>query len=101
MMCPFAVFLCPEGVKWIMKRVEKKNLSRITDWCQAVMESRAPRGGLYIDATMGNGNDTLFLCQMAGKDGQVLAFDAIRVLRFIVVSAISFSSASMETPRRS
>ena len=74
-MCPFAVFLCPEGVKWIMKRVEKKNISRITDWCQAVMESRAPRGGLYIDATMGNGNDTLFLCQMAGKDGQVLAFD--------------------------
>ena len=74
-MCPFAVFLCPEGEKWIMKSMEKKNLSRITDWCQAVMESRAPRGGLYIDATMGNGNDTLFLCQMAGNEGQVLAFD--------------------------
>ncbi len=28
-----------------------------------------------IDATMGNGNDTEYLCKLAGKQGHVLAFD--------------------------
>ena len=28
-----------------------------------------------IDATMGKGNDTLFLCELAGEKGKVLAFD--------------------------
>ncbi len=32
-------------------------------------------GDLCIDATAGNGNDTLFLCSLVGKDGRVLAFD--------------------------
>ena len=36
---------------------------------------QAVTGGNYIDATMGNGNDTLFLCRMAGKTGHVTAFD--------------------------
>ncbi len=35
---------------------------------------QAVTGGNYIDATMGNGNDTLFLCRMAGKTGHVTAF---------------------------
>lgn len=32
-------------------------------------------GDLCIDATMGNGHDTLFLCERVGENGRVLAFD--------------------------
>lgn len=49
--------------------------SQITDWCHSIIRSQAVPGGLYIDATMGNGNDTLFLCRLAGETGHVWAFD--------------------------
>lgn len=49
--------------------------SQITYWCHEVIRSQAKRGGLYIDATMGNGNDTLMLCELAGNIGAVYAFD--------------------------
>ena len=32
-------------------------------------------GDTVVDATMGNGHDTLFLCQAVGPDGRVYAFD--------------------------
>ncbi|MDF2840507.1 MAG: putative rRNA methylase [Clostridia bacterium] len=32
-------------------------------------------GDVVIDATMGNGNDTLFLANLVGADGKVYAFD--------------------------
>lgn len=32
-------------------------------------------GDIAVDATMGNGNDTLFLCQLVGSKGKVYAFD--------------------------
>lgn len=32
-------------------------------------------GGIAIDATVGNGHDTLFLARQAGPDGQVFGFD--------------------------
>lgn len=32
-------------------------------------------GDLLIDATAGNGHDTVFLAELAGKNGRVLAFD--------------------------
>lgn len=51
------------------------NYSQVTAWCQAVIRAQAKRGGIYIDATAGNGNDTLLLCELAGEEGQVLAFD--------------------------
>ena len=31
--------------------------------------ARSCRGDICIDATMGNGNDTALLCQLAGKKG--------------------------------
>lgn len=49
--------------------------SQITYWCHEIIRSQAPKGGFYIDATMGNGNDTLMLCRLAGGSGRVLAFD--------------------------
>ena len=48
---------------------------KITDWCHNIIKSIAKPGGVYIDATMGNGNDTLFLCELAGTGGNVTAFD--------------------------
>lgn len=49
--------------------------SQITLWCHEIIQSQAAEGGFYIDATMGKGNDTLFLCRLAGETGRVLAFD--------------------------
>ena len=51
------------------------NCSQVTYWCHEIIRSQAPKGGVYIDATMGNGNDTLMLCQLAGDKGEVFAFD--------------------------
>jgi len=33
------------------------------------------QGGKAVDATAGNGNDTLFLARLVGQEGQVFAFD--------------------------
>lgn len=49
--------------------------SQITHWCHEIIRSQAQKGGLYIDATMGNGNDTLMLCELVGESGEVFAFD--------------------------
>jgi len=46
-----------------------------TEWCRHFMELQIRPGDICIDATMGNGYDTEFLCTLAGEDGQVLAFD--------------------------
>lgn len=48
---------------------------QITEWCHELFLMQAVPGGTYIDATMGNGHDTLFLCQLAGEEGHVIAFD--------------------------
>lgn len=51
------------------------NPSQITDWCHQIIRSVAEKDGLYIDATMGKGHDTKLLCELAGNEGRVLAFD--------------------------
>ena len=51
------------------------NPSQITDWCHQIIRSVAKKDGLYIDATMGKGHDTKLLCELAGEQGSVLAFD--------------------------
>lgn len=58
-----------------MMDTEGRQFSQITRWCQFVIGSQAPRGGFYIDATVGKGRDTLFLCGLAGDEGKVLGFD--------------------------
>lgn len=47
----------------------------ITDWCAQFIRQQIKPGDLCIDATMGNGNDTLLLCKLCGDCGHVLAFD--------------------------
>ena len=39
------------------------------------MRRAVREGDTVIDATMGNGKDTLFLCELAGENGHVYAFD--------------------------
>lgn len=48
---------------------------QITQWCARFIREQVQPGDLCIDATMGNGNDTLLLCSLCGSKGHVLAFD--------------------------
>lgn len=51
------------------------NNYQITSWCHEMVKKHIEKGDLCIDATMGNGNDTEFLCSLVGNHGKVLAFD--------------------------
>lgn len=44
-------------------------------WYRRIVREHVREGGACIDATMGNGNDTLYLCELVGPTGHVLAFD--------------------------
>lgn len=48
---------------------------QITEWCHHFIAEQVKPGSFCIDATAGNGNDTEFLCRLAGDTGRVLAFD--------------------------
>ena len=48
---------------------------QITGWCARFIREQIQPGDICIDATMGNGNDTLLLSSLCGKDGHVFAFD--------------------------
>lgn len=48
---------------------------QITEWLQRFIREQVRPGDICIDATMGNGNDTALLSQLAGDRGRVLAFD--------------------------
>lgn len=48
---------------------------QITSWCRRMMKDHVSKGSLCIDATMGNGHDTEYLCSLAGEKGFVWAFD--------------------------
>lgn len=51
------------------------NSYQITQWCARFIREQVHPGDLCIDATMGNGNDTLLLSTLCGKTGRVLGFD--------------------------
>lgn len=48
---------------------------QITEWCHHFIREHVKQGDLCIDATAGNGNDTLLLCELVGEHGKVIAFD--------------------------
>ena len=48
---------------------------QITEWCLRFIREHVKEGDICIDATAGNGNDTLALCQLVGESGKVYAFD--------------------------
>ncbi|MBQ1310779.1 MAG: SAM-dependent methyltransferase [Blautia sp.] len=48
---------------------------QITDFCHNMVLSHIQKGDFCIDATVGNGYDTEFLCHAAGPEGFVLGLD--------------------------
>ena len=44
-------------------------------WCREIWQKYIHEGDTVIDATMGNGHDTLYLAQAVGESGRVYAFD--------------------------
>lgn len=48
---------------------------QITEWCHQFIKNHVAEGDFCIDATAGNGNDTMLLCELVGETGKVIAFD--------------------------
>lgn len=44
-------------------------------WAREMIEGAMYEGARAIDATMGNGHDTQWLCELAGENGRIYAFD--------------------------
>ena len=44
-------------------------------WAKEIIEGALTEGSRVIDATMGNGHDTQWLCELTGETGKVYAFD--------------------------
>ena len=51
------------------------NFGGAREWARQLIESHVKEGAKVIDATMGNGHDTLWLCNLVGDTGKVYAFD--------------------------
>ena len=48
---------------------------QITQWCARFIAEQVQPGDICIDATMGNGNDTILLSSLCKETGHVYAFD--------------------------
>ena len=48
---------------------------QITQWCHNFIKDYVKEGDICVDATVGGGNDTKFLCELVGKTGTVIGFD--------------------------
>ena len=68
------------------------NSYQITEWCHHFIRLQVTPGDFCIDATTGNGHDTLLLSQLAGPQGRVLAFD-------IQKTALDSARKNLETHR--
>ncbi len=50
-------------------------LERILPFARQLLEKAVSPGDIVIDATLGNGHDTLFLANLVGQNGRVYGFD--------------------------
>lgn len=50
-------------------------ITKTTVWAMEIVGQYIKEGDTVIDATMGNGHDTLALAQLVGSEGRVIAFD--------------------------
>ncbi|AOY77249.1 class I SAM-dependent methyltransferase [Clostridium formicaceticum] len=55
--------------------MSNKGMLKATSFVQDLIKHKMHRGGTVIDATMGNGYDTVFLYNLVGDCGKVYAFD--------------------------
>lgn len=51
------------------------SISKATSFVHYVLKGKINKGDTVVDATMGNGNDTLFLAEHVGPNGIVFSFD--------------------------
>lgn len=51
------------------------SIVKATSFVHYILGGRIKKGDVVIDATMGNGNDTLFLARLVGPEGSVFSFD--------------------------
>jgi len=50
-------------------------LERILPYARVLLERAVSKGDVVVDATVGNGHDTLFLSNLVGEHGRVYGFD--------------------------
>nr|WP_106780543.1 class I SAM-dependent methyltransferase [Lysinibacillus timonensis] len=50
-------------------------LQRVLQFAKSLLSQSIDKGGIAIDATAGNGHDTLFLAELVGENGHVYSFD--------------------------
>ncbi|WP_433743876.1 class I SAM-dependent methyltransferase [Falsibacillus pallidus] len=50
-------------------------LERVLPFARALLQQAVAEGDIAVDATIGNGHDTLFLSQLVGENGRVYGFD--------------------------
>jgi predicted methyltransferase len=50
-------------------------LQRILPFTKQLLEKSVTNGAVVVDATLGNGHDTLFLAGLVGENGRVYGFD--------------------------
>lgn len=51
------------------------NLKRVLPFAHSLLEQIVVHGDITIDATVGNGNDTVLLAKLVGEQGKVYGFD--------------------------
>jgi len=55
--------------------LQLKGLLRALDFSHEIIKGAVKKGDRVIDATAGNGHDTLFLARRVGREGKVYSFD--------------------------
>jgi predicted methyltransferase len=65
-------------------------LEKIPSFAQSLLEKAVTIGDAVVDATLGNGHDTLFLANLVGETGRVYGFDV--QLKAVTASAERISS---------
>ncbi|WMJ81051.1 class I SAM-dependent methyltransferase [Clostridium sp. MB40-C1] len=55
--------------------MEKNYLTNSLNLGKELCMKKVMKGDIVVDATMGNGNDTVFLASLVGENGKVYAFD--------------------------
>lgn len=50
-------------------------MERILPFAKRLLEKAVQTGDVVVDATLGNGHDTLFLAELVGETGRVFGFD--------------------------
>ncbi|MEK3887662.1 class I SAM-dependent methyltransferase [Bacillus sp. FSL K6-3431] len=51
------------------------NLPRVLEFARMILQTSVNIGDIVVDATIGNGHDTLFLAKLIGQTGHVYGFD--------------------------